>query len=81
MTKANVGFRAEGGGSVWHITEPPPLLLNIFDLGWGEKEIYAYMSLHRTRANKVLVSYFQFTKGFDKIETVDGPYIQGKLDL
>jgi hypothetical protein len=53
----------------------------LFGLGWGDNEIYAHMSLHRTKSGGVLVSSFQFTTGFDKIETVDGPYIQGRFDL
>lgn len=81
VTRGSVGLRAEGGGSVWNITDPPPLLRNLFGQGWGDDEIFAYMSINKTKKGKVFVSYFQYTTGFDKIETVDGPFIQGRLDL
>lgn len=81
ITKARVGLRAEGAGKTWEITDLPPLLQNLFGIGWGDHEVFAYMSLHRTKSNGVTVSYFQFTTGFDKVETSDGPYIQGRLDL
>jgi hypothetical protein len=81
VTRGSVGLRAEGGGSVWNITDPPPLLRNLFGVGWGDNEIYAYMSLHKMKSGKITVSFFQYTTGFEITKTVDGPYIQGRLDL